>query len=372
MIDINKITRQCIIDIKEYVPGKPIEEVKRELGLDDVIKLSSNENPLGTSPMALQAMIKEIKENIQYYPEALCPLLTEKLAQIHHLNPNQFLINNGVDGVLSMIAMAFIECGDEVVTSQYSFFSYQSVTAHMDGNMILIPQTQDRRFNIDAIIAALTPKTKIVFLCNPNNPTGTITYRDEFERLLAAVPENCLLISDEAYYEFVDDPDYPQTIPYLKDHSNLIITRTFSKVMGLAGARVGYAIAHESIIRVLRKVCDPFPVNRIAQAGALAGLDDLEFLDRSVRIVKQGRNQLNHGLLKMGLETIPSHTNFVLVDLDIPAGPIYEAMVCQGVIVRPLGPQGLPTCLRITVGTPAQNERALNALERALQDRVGG
>lgn len=372
MIDINKITRQCISEIKEYVPGKPIEEVQRELGLEDVIKLSSNENPLGTSPMAIRAMVKEVQENVHYYPESLSPMLVAKLARIYQLDPNQFFINNGVDGVLSMIAMAFIESGDEVVTSQYSFYSYQSVTAHMGGNMILIPQTQDRRFNIDAIIAALTPKTKIVFLCNPNNPTGTITYRVEFERLLAAIPENCLLVSDEAYCEFVDDPEYPQTILYLKDHSNLIITRTFSKVMGLAGVRVGYAIAHESIISVLRKVCDAFPVNRIAQAGALAGLDDQEFIDRSVRIVKQGREQLYDGLCNMGLNAIRSHTNFILVDLNIPVAPIYESMLCQGVIVRPLGPQGLPTCLRITVGTPAQNERALNALKKGLQDRGGG
>jgi histidinol-phosphate aminotransferase len=372
MIDINKITRQCIIDIKEYVPGKPIEEVKRELGLEDVIKLSSNENPLGPSPMALQAMIQEINENVHYYPEALCPMLVAKLARIYQLDPNQFFVNNGVDGVLSMIAMAFIECGDEVVTSQYSFFSYQSVTAHMGGTMILIPQTQDRRFDVDAIITALTPKTKIVFLCNPNNPTGTIIYRDEFERLLAAVPENCLLVSDDAYYEFVDDPDYPQTIPYLKNHSNLIVTRTFSKVMGLAGARVGYAITHESIVRVLRKVCDPFPVNRIAQAGALASLEDQEFLDRSVSIVKQGRHQLYHGLLNLGLKPIPSQANFVMVDLEFPASPIYEALLYQGVIVRPLGPQGLPTCLRITVGTPAQNERALSALEKVFRNQVGG
>ncbi|MHB8112322.1 MAG: histidinol-phosphate transaminase [Bellilinea sp.] len=372
MIDIHKITRQAILDIKEYVPGKPIEEVKRELGLEDVIKLSSNENPLGPSPMALQAMIDEIKENVHYYPEPQSPMLVEKLARIFQLKPNQFFVNNGVDGVLSMIAMAFIESGDEVVTSQYSFFSYQSVTSRMAGKMILVPQTQDRRFNIDGIIAALTPKTKIVFLCNPNNPTGTITYQNEFERLLAAVPENCLLISDEAYYEYVDHPDYPQTIPYLKDHSNLIITRTFSKVMGLAGVRVGYAIAHESIIRILQKVADAFPVNRVAQAGALAGLDDREFIDRSVRTAKQGRDQLYQGLSKMGLAATPSHTNFILVDLGIPAGPVYEAMLAQGVIVRPLGPQGLPTCLRITVGTPDQNERALAALERALQVRVGG
>jgi histidinol-phosphate aminotransferase len=368
MIDINKISRQCIQEFKEYVPGKPVEEVKRELGLENVLKLSSNENPLGASPLAIQAMIKELKENCNFYPESLCPVLAARLAQIHKLEPDQFFINNGVDGVLSMIAIATIDCGEEVVTSQFSFQAYQNVTTRMGGKIVLVPQTVDHGFDIDGIIAALTPKTKIVFLCNPNNPTGTITTRSDFERLLAAVPENTLVVSDEAYYEFVDDPAYPQTIPYLKDHTNLVITRTFSKVMGLAGLRIGYAIAHPEIIKVLRKVTDPFPVNRIAQAGALAGLDDLEFLRCSVDIVKEGRQQVYNGLSKMGLDPIPSQANFVWVDLGIPSTPIYERMLRMGVIVRPMAPQGMPTCLRITVGTPDQNNRALNALAKALEN----
>ncbi len=368
MIDINKISRQCIRDFKEYIPGKPVEEVKRELGLEDVLKLSSNESPLGASPLALQAMIKELKENCHYYPEGLCPVLADKLAQIHNLNPDQFFINNGVDGVLSMIGIAVIDCGDEVVTSEYSFQAYQSVTTRMGGKIVLVPQTTDHRFDMDGIIAAITPNTKIVFLCNPNNPTGTITTRAEFERLLAAVDENTLVVSDEAYCEFVDDPAYPQTIPYLKDHSNLVITRTFSKVMGLAGLRIGYAIAHPEIIKILRKVTDPFPVNRIAQAGAIAGLDDLEFQRCSVQIVQQGRRQLFEGLLKMGLDPVPSQANFVFVDLGMPSTPIYERMLRMGVIIRPLAPQGLPTCLRFTVGTPDQNIRALNTLAKALEN----
>jgi histidinol-phosphate aminotransferase len=368
MIDINKISRQCIREFKEYVPGKPVEEVKRELGLDNVLKLSSNESPLGASPMALQAMIKELKENCHFYPESLCPVLAGKLAQIHKLEPGQFFINNGVDGVLSMIGTAIIDCGDEVVASQFSFQAYQNVTTRMGGKIILVPQTADHRINIDGIIAAVTPATKIVFLCNPNNPTGTINTRSEFERLLAAVPEDTLIVSDEAYYDFVDDPEYPQTIPYLAEHSNLVITRTFSKAMGLAGLRVGYAIAHKEIVNVLRKVTDPFPVNRIAQAGALAGLDDLEFLLCSVQIVREGRQQLCRGLSKMGLNPIPSQANFVFFDLGIPSTPIYERMLHLGVIVRPLAPQGMPTCLRITVGTPDQNKRALDALALALDN----
>jgi histidinol-phosphate aminotransferase len=366
MIDITKLVRQCVLDVKEYVPGKPIEEVKRELGLVDVLKLASNENPLGPSPLALEAMIKDLKENANYYPESLCPALTARLAESHQLDPGQFFVSNGVDGVISMIGLAFIDINDEVVTSQFSFFAYQNVTSRMGGKTILVPQTADRCFDIDAIIAHITPRTKIVFLCNPNNPTGTIIRRNDFERLLAAVPDNTLLVSDEAYYNFADDLDYPQTIAYLNQHSNLIITRTFSKVMGLAGLRIGYAIAHPEIIRTLRKVMDPFPVNRTAQAGAIASLDDVDFLKRSIKIVIEGRQQLIQGLMKLGLKPIPSQTNFVFTDLDRPSTPVYKSMLLEGVIVRPLEPQGLPNSLRITVGTPEQNIRALISLARAL------
>ena len=366
MFDITKIARQCILNIKPYVPGKPVEEVKRELGLTDVLKLASNENPLGASPMAIEAMIKDLQDNANYYPESLCPALTKKLGQQHQLDPSHFFVSNGVDGVISMIGLAFIEINDEVVTSQYSFFAYQNVTARMGGRINLIPQTTDLSFDIDRIIASVTSKTKAVFLCNPNNPTGTITRRNDFEKLLAALPENTLLISDEAYYQFANDPDYPQTVPYLDNHPNLIITRTFSKVMGLAGLRIGYAIAHPDIISTLRKVMDPFPVNRTAQAGAIASLDDSEFLERSIRVVVEGRSQLYQGLVKLGLKTSPSQTNFVFVDLERLSTPIYNAMLLEGVIVRPMEPQGLPTCLRITVGTKEQNTRALDALARAL------
>jgi histidinol-phosphate aminotransferase len=367
-MELQKIARQCVLGIKDYVPGKPIEEVKRELGLDNVLKLSSNENLFGTSPMALQAMLQEVKDNANFYPEGLCPMLAARLAEVYDLDPGQFFVNNGVDGVLSMIATAFIDCGDDVVTSQYSFNAYQIVTTRMGGNIIQVPQTPDRRFDVDGILAALTPKTKIVFLCNPNNPTGTITTHAEFVRLIEAIPENTLLVSDEAYYDFADDPDYPRTIPFLKDHPNLIITRTFSKVMGLAGLRVGYAMASKEMVNLLRKVCDPFPVNRIAQAGALAGLDDHEYLRCSIGFVKEGRDQLFDGLVKLGLKPTRSQANFIFIDFGVPVAPIYEAMLRQGVIVRPLGPQGLPNCMRITVGMPDQNKRALDALAHALEN----
>lgn len=368
MFDIQKIARKYIQGLKEYVPGKPMEEVKRELGIEDVLKLASNENPLGASPLAVKAMVRELTENCHLYPESLSPVLIARLADMHHLQPDQFLVNNGVDGVLSMVALAFIDAGDEVVTSQFTFPAYKNGATRMGANIKMVPLTPDWRFDIDGIIAAVTPQTKIVYLCNPNNPTATVTRKDEFDRLIAAVPENTLLISDEAYYEFVDDPDYPQTVPYMEQHPNLIVTRTFSKVMGLAGLRIGYAMAHPDVIRMLRKVVDPFPVNRIAQAGALASLDDEEFVRCSIEVTKAGRQQLYHEMVKMGLKPVRSQTNFVLVDLGRPSDQVYEGMLREGVIVRPLAPQGLPNCLRITVGTREQNIRALEALARALKN----
>jgi histidinol-phosphate aminotransferase len=366
MTNIRKTARECVQELAEYIPGKPIEEVKRELGLEDALKLASNENPLGTSPKAMAAMVRELQENAHLYPEGACPLLAARLAEIHHLHPRQFYINNGVDGVLSSIGAAFIDSQDETVTSRYSFFAYQSITRRMGGKVILVPQTHDYRFDVDGIIAALTPRTKIVFLCNPNNPTGTIIYRREFERLMEAVSADTLVVCDEAYYDFADDPQYPQTVPYMDEYSNLVITRTFSKIGGLAGLRVGYAMAHPEVIRMLRKVCDPFPVNRIAQAGALASLEDAEFYRQSVNVVLEGRSQLSEGLRRLGLHPIPSQANFVFVDLGVEAAPVYQAMLRRGVIVRPMGPQGLPTCLRITVGLAEQNERALHELAAAL------
>lgn len=365
-MDATKYARHCILDIKDYVPGKPVEEVQRELGLEDIIKLASNENQLGPSPLALQAMIKELNNNANFYPEGPCTNLTNVLAEKLNLKPEQFIIDNGVDGVITLIGLAFIDHNDEVICGQYTFPAYASVTKKMDGVPIIIPNTPDYRLDIDAFIKAITPKTKLIFLCNPNNPTGSFTKKNEFDRLINAIPDHTLLISDEAYYEYAIDPDYPQTIPYLAKHPNLIILRTFSKIMGLAGVRIGYSIAHPDIIRMIMKVREPFPVNRIAQAGALASLQDTDFTTRSLQTVNEGKKQLAHGFQALDLKCYPSQTNFVLVDLGRPSQEIFEKMLLQGVIIRPLGPQGLPTCLRFTVGTAEQNERALFALAKAL------
>jgi histidinol-phosphate aminotransferase len=367
-MQVEKLARQCILDRKEYVPGKPVEEVERELGICDIIKMASNENPLGTSPLALEAMIRELQANANRYPESLCYDLVGKLAEVHGLVPERFFLDNGADGVITMIGLTFIDPGDEVVYGALSFPAYENIATKMDGVCVPVPLTEDYRLDIDGFIAALTPRTKVVFLCNPNNPTGTIVTHEEFERLLEAVPGDVLLVSDEAYYEFADRPDYPQTIPYLESHPNLIILRTFSKVMGLAGLRVGYAVAHPDVIRVMLKAREPFPVNRIAQAGALAALDDSDFIVRTLETNREGREQFYAAFEELGLRYYPTQTNFIFVDLERPVGPVFDGMLRRGVIVRPLTPQGVSHGMRVTIGTREQNERTLEALREVLED----
>ncbi|HPB40350.1 MAG TPA: histidinol-phosphate transaminase [Flexilinea sp.] len=368
MFDVNKIARPCILVRKEYVPGKPVEEVTREYGITDIIKLASNENPLGASPLAVEAMIKEIRANANYYPESLCPKVAEKLAEKFNLSPNNFYIDNGEDGVITMLGLTFINPGDECIMAELTFPAYENIVGKMDGKSIVIPMTKDYRFDVDGMIRAITPKTKIVFLCNPNNPTGTIIYKDEFERLLAAVPENTLFVCDEAYYEFVDDPNYPQSLDYFNDHPNLIVMRTFSKIMGLASVRIGYAIAHKEIVQVMLKTREPFPVNRVAQAGALAAMDDKEFCDKTFTVNAAGRKQLFEGLKQMGFEVYAGQANFIFANLGKPSMPVFEGLLKEGVIIRPLAPQGAPNCIRVTIGTPEQNERFLNSFRKVFSE----
>jgi len=368
VIDITKIARPCILNRKDYVPGKPVEEVQREFGIKDIIKLASNENPLGASPLAVKAMVRELQTNANFYPESLAPSLTAKLAKKFNLTSDHFYIDNGADGILSKLGMAFINPGDDCIISALTFPVYESIIGLMTGNCVVIPQTADYRSNVDGMIKAITPKTKLVFLCNPNNPTGTITTRDEFDRLIKAIPENTLLISDEAYYEFADDPDYPQSLEYLEKYPNLIVLRTFSKVYGLAGVRVGYAIAHPDLIRALLKTRETFAVNRAAQAGALAAMDDEEFIVKARQANAAGRKQIYDGLFSMGFKAYPAQGNFVFSDLGHPVAPIFNGLLREGVIIRPLGPQGAPNCIRVSVGTAEQNERFLKALQKVFTE----
>ena len=295
------------------------------------------------------------------YPESSCPDLARRLAELHAISTEQIYIDNGLDGVITMIGLTFINPGDEVIYSQLTFPAFQNIATKMDAVCVSIPLAPAYRVDVDGMIAAITPRTKLIFLCNPNNPTGTIVDREGFDRLLAALPETALLVSDEAYYEFADDPAYPQTLPYLPAHPNLVILRTFSKIMGLAGMRVGYALADPQVVAALLRAREPFPVNRIAQAGAVAALDDREFTSRTIAVVQAGRAQLAQGFEQLGLTCCPSQANFVLVDLGRPARPVAEALLQEGVLVRAQPAPG-QNCLRVTVGLPEENARVLAAL----------
>lgn len=367
MIDVQKNARPCILTRKPYIPGKPIEEVQREYGLSDIIKLASNENPLGASPKAVVAMVQELSTNINLYPESLCPTLVKKLSQIHDVPVDHFFVDNGEDSVITMLGLTFLEPDDEVIMSDLTFPAYEGIVGKMGAKAVFVPLTEDYRNDIPGIIEAITPKTKMIFLCNPNNPTGTINTQEEFHKMLRAVPEQVMIVSDEAYYEFADNPKYPQTVPYLRHHSNIIILRTFSKVYGLAGVRIGYAMAHPDIVNTMLKVREPFPVNRIAQAGALAALDDEEFIQKTLDVNAAGRAQLTEGLKAMGFKVAYSQSNFIMVDIGRPSTPVYQELLKEGIIIRPLAPQGAPTCLRISIGTAEQNERLLVAIENIFQ-----
>jgi histidinol-phosphate aminotransferase len=364
---VEDLVRPSVLERKDYVPGKPAEEVQRELGLKDIAKLASNENPLGTSDLAVEAMVTELRERANRYPEGLCPRLIARLSEIHDVEAACLYVGNGADGVLSTLGLTFLNPGDEVVLGEVTFPVYENIVTLMGGTCVRVPLTDDLRLDLPAMVAAVTQRTKMLFLCNPNNPTGTIVHAAEVERALGALPDSVLVVSDEAYYDFVDDPRFPDSIRYLRTYRNLIVLRTFSKTAGLAGLRIGYAIADPDVVRMMLKTREPFPVNRIAQAGALASLDDVEFTKRSIEIVRNGKRKLYQALAELGVKFYPSQANFVFVDLGRPSAPVFEKMLRAGVIVRPLTFAGVPNGLRITVGLESDNVRTIAALRKALE-----
>ena len=366
MVNLEQLARPCILARKDYIPGKPVEEVRRELGIADVIKLASNENPLGTSPLALQAMAREIERNANRYPESQSPELAGRLAEIHGLQPGQVYLDNGLDGVITRIGMTFLNPGDEVVFGQVTFPAYANAASRMNARLVPAGMTPGLRIDVDAVLGALTGRTKLIFLCNPNNPTGTILTRAEYRRVLDHLPDTALLVMDEAYADFADDAEYPRAAADLPDHPNLIVLRTFSKVMGLAGLRLGYALAQAPLVRLLARSREPFPVNRAAQAGALADLEDRDFYERTLQNNRAGRAFYAQALAGLGIRSIPSQANFILIDLGQPARPVFQAMLRLGVIVRPIDEPGLENYLRISIGLPEENQRAVAALAKAL------
>jgi histidinol-phosphate aminotransferase len=347
-----------------YVPGKPVEDLERELGIHGAVKLASNENPLGPSPLALAAAMAAAA-GTNRYPDGGSFRLRGRLAERLGVSPDNVILGAGSSELVELMIRTFCRPGpdgDEVLTHRHAFFMYK-VSAQAAGVTYRESAvTPDLRCDVDALAAAVTERTKVMFLPNPNNPTGAYVTRTELERLLARLPEHVLLVVDEAYYEYARAiPDYPVADAYRAQRPNLTWLRTFSKAYGLAGLRVGYGVTSPDIAAYVNRVRLPFNVPSVAQAAALAALDDTAHVERSVRVNAEGKAQLTAGLQKLGLRVFPSAANFVLVDVGRDAAPVYEALLRLGVIVRPLRPAGLMQHLRVSIGTAEENARALAA-----------
>ncbi|MDE1887594.1 MAG: histidinol-phosphate transaminase, partial [Gammaproteobacteria bacterium] len=354
-----------------YEPGKPVSELQREFGVRDVIKLASNENPLGPSPRALAA-VRATLGGMAIYPDAQAYELRRTLAARFHVDPACITVGNGSEQVLELIARVFLQPGTNAVFSRYAFAVYPIVTQAVGAAGCIAdahaPEhpTAPYGHNLDALLAAINAGTRVVFIANPNNPTGTWLDRRALHGFLTRVPPRVLVVVDEAYAEYIAEADYPECTRWLSEFPNLIVTRTFSKIYGLAGLRCGYSLAHARVAELLNRMRLVFNASNLAQMGALAALGDDAHVRRSAELNRAGHEQLQVGLRELRLKWIPSIANFLMVDFERPVRPIYDALLHQGIIVRPLGNYGLPHHLRITIGLPEQNERLLLALEQVL------
>ena len=356
--------RENILQIKTYVPGKPIETVKREFGLDDVIKIASNENPLGPSPKAVEA-IKEAASEVNQYPDGSCFELRQKLAKHLGVAPENLIFGDGGDEVIFHFAQAFIKEGDEIITPDTTFSEYATSALLMGGTPKVVPM-KNWEIDVDALLKAVTDKTKAIYITNPNNPTGTLLSKEKIDYLIDNMPEDCLLFLDEAYYEYVDDPDYTNSIKYVKEDKNVLALRTFSKVYGIAGVRIGYGIASKRIIDLMEKTRLPFNVNRIAQKAAIAALDDKEHVANSRKVNKAGKEFLYREFDKLGLEYKPTQGNFVWVDVKTDCKELFAKLQRMGVIIRAGAPFGAPTHIRVSVGTQKELDKFIECLKKVL------
>jgi len=361
---MKKLIPAHIEGIRPYEPGKPVEEVERELGLTHVIKLASNENAYGPAPKAIR-VIREKLNTINLYPIGNSFYLRRKLSDKLNLPMEKIIIGNGSCELVEIIAKTFLDFDDNAVISDKAFIMYWLAVQVANGNSVIVPD-RDLRHDLKAMAAAVNEKTKLIYISNPNNPTGMISKTDEFLEMLETVPRDVLVVIDEAYHEYVTDPEYPQTIPLLDKYPNLIILRTFSKVYGLAGLRVGYGLADKTLLTCLNRVRSPFNTNSLAQVGAEAALDDEEFVRQSCEKNREERRFMEAAFRKRNLDYTPSQTNFILVNFKEDGQDLFQKLLKQGVIVRPLAPYRMPESLRITLGNHEENLRLLDALDQVL------
>ena len=361
---IKRQARPQIFNLKPYTPGKPVDEVKRELGIEDIIKMASNENPLGPSPLAVQA-VKESLDSIHVYPDGNCFYLKQRLADFLGVQTNQLLLGNGSDELLKLLVETFINPEDEVIFASPTFSEYEFTATIMGAKCKAVPLLNFKH-DLPAMLAAIGEQSKIIYLCNPNNPTGTIMTRAEMDGFMARVPKDVLVVFDEAYFEYVESPDFVQGVDYLSEYPNVIVSRTFSKIYGLAGLRIGYMLAHPEIVDAVKRITEPFNVNHLAQVGARAALDDHQHLRASRKINAEGKVYLYRQLEEMGLKYVPSEANFIFFDTGKDCQMVFRELLSRGVIVR-TGIFWLSTYIRVTIGNPKQNERFIKTLQEILK-----
>jgi histidinol-phosphate aminotransferase len=363
MTSIWDLANPYLRDLALYEPGKPIEETARESGLlpNEIVKLASNENPLGPSPRALEAMGRALPD-ANFYPDGGCFYLRDAVAAKLGIGADHLLFGNGSNEIIEFIGHAFLRPGLESVTSENAFIAYKLLTALFGASTVEVAD-RDFHFDLDAVLAAITPQTRVVFIANPNNPTGTLVRQETLDDFMARVPDDVVVVFDEAYYEYLDAP--PDTLRFVRQGRNVVVLRTFSKIHGLAGIRLGYGIARPELIKVLQKTREPFNVSGVAQAAGLASLDDEKHQAETKRVTDEGRAYFEKEFAAMQLPFVPSVANFVLVKVgDGPA--VFRALLREGVIVRALGGYKLTEWVRISVGTMEQNRRCVAALRKVL------
>ncbi len=364
---LEHIVKPHIAKLDPYQPGKPIEEVVREFGVHDVIKLASNESAIGPSPRALAAL-REALDGLHRYPDGASFELRRKLAARLGVEQRQLVFGAGADELLELLAKSFLGPGDEAVFAWPSFAMYPIVVRGMGATPVPVPLSADLVHDLPALRAAVTPRTRMLFVCNPNNPTGTSVGAEDFDRFAASLPADLVLVVDEAYVDFARRPDFPDSLAWLARRPGTAVLRTFSKLHGLAGLRIGFGVGDPELAGYLERARHPFNVNRLAEVAALAALDDHEHVSRALALNAEGLDYLRRELTALGLPVWPSDANFILTRAG--AG-LHEALLREGIIVRPLAGFGMPEHLRITVGLPEENERLIKSLRRLLEAGAG-
>lgn len=365
-MNLNSFANQHVLDLVAYTPGKPIEETARELGLnpEDILKLASNENPLGPSPLAVEAM-KHAAANIHIYPDGAAFNLRTALAKKHGVRFEETCVGTGSSEIIELICHALLAPDTELIAAKHSFTVYAIITKLFGATFVEAPNKEDWSHDLDAFLEAITPHTRIAFITNPTNPIGTVITQKELDRFMEKIPSHVLVCIDEAYFEFATEPI--DAIKYVRENKNVLVLRTFSKVYGLAGIRVGYGIAPERICTLLHKARAPFNLNELAQVAALAALDDEEHLSQTLDCNRKGMEFYEEAFKELNLPWIPSQGNFILVQVG-KGKEVFQAMLAKGVIIRAQDSYQLPEWVRITIGTPKENERCLQVLKEVLKE----